>query len=228
MAAVRVRMAGMDIHELEGYYLYDTGASHHTTNQLERLQNVQEVNIPVRAHDKTYSYCKKIGTLVIKHNGKTIKHPKTLYDPSYNNLTSGQRLPDHDVKARGKIVNLFVNNELLYKIERDDNGAGWIRPDNMQEEKNVSSFEMKKGYAKETYERYGHISYDTLRTLPNFPKLEKPYPRCETCEKGKATKPPAKGQKNRTIRTTRRVERLHADLVGPITPVTPGKQIETI
>jgi len=52
VATVKIKKAGTDIHELEGYYLYDTGASHHTTNQLQRLQNIPEVNIPVRAHDK--------------------------------------------------------------------------------------------------------------------------------------------------------------------------------
>ena len=46
--------------------------------------------------------------------------------------------------------------------------------------------------AREMHERYdGHISYDALRTLPEFPKIAE-NPRCEACEKGKATKPPAK------------------------------------
>ena len=70
-------------------------------------------------------------------------------------------------------------------------------------------------------QRYGHISFDTLKTLPECPKCNHK-PRCEACEKGKATKQPAK--RDGTIRTSRPLERLHADLVGPITPTTPSTQ----
>jgi hypothetical protein len=77
----------------------------------------------------------------------------------------------------------------------------------------------------ELHERYGHISFDTLKALPKCPKINiKNKPRCKACEKGKATKPVAKDYQKRApkIRTSRPLERLHADLVGPIYPVTPG------
>jgi len=41
----------------------------------------------------------------------------------------------------------------------------------------------------ELHERYGHISYDTPKNLPEYPKNAGIPPRCEACEKGKATKP---------------------------------------
>jgi len=59
-------------------------------------------------------------------------------------------------------------------MERDDDPAGWIQPDNMQEKKNVMSLAGKREYAKETHGRYGYISYDTLRTLPNSQNSRNP------------------------------------------------------
>jgi len=73
------------------------------------------------------------------------------------------------------------------------------------------------------HERYGHISYDTLRTLPEFLKNKKEKIRCEACEKGKATKPPSPKQPPQS-RATKLLERIHVDLIGPIDTPTPGKQ----
>jgi hypothetical protein len=73
---------------------------------------------------------------------------------------------------------------------------------------------------KELHERYGHISYDTLRSLPECPNFEGK-PRWDACEKGKAAKPPTL-PRMQPIRISRVLERLHCDLVGPINPITPG------
>jgi hypothetical protein len=53
---------------LTGEYQYDTGTTHHTTNEFRRLSEVEEVNIEVGAHDGTKSICKKRGTLTFRHN----------------------------------------------------------------------------------------------------------------------------------------------------------------
>ena len=73
----------------EGWFQYHTGTSHHTTNNLSLLTNVQSINIPVEAHDGTKSICRTKGTLEFVHNGKLLKHEECLYDPSYSNLISG-------------------------------------------------------------------------------------------------------------------------------------------
>ena len=78
----------------------------------------------------------------------------------------------------------------------------------------------------ELHERYGHISFDTLKNPPEHPKSSTTPPRCEACEKGKATKPPALQSKVGPIRTTKLFERIHCDLVGPIKPPTLGKQYQ--
>ena len=90
----------------------------------------------------------------------------------------------------------------------------------MEEERDgtIGNLKGRKGEAREIYERYGHISCDTLKNLPNFPKIDKQYPRCEACEKGTTRKPQAKPQGKNTIRISRRLERHHADLVGPNPP----------
>jgi hypothetical protein len=78
----------------------------------------------------------------------------------------------------------------------------------------------------EFHERHGHISFDTLQSLPERPKVYTK-PRCEACEKGKTKSPPKNHQKKAPkIRITRAPERLHSDLVGPIKPITPSSQLK--
>ena len=81
---------------------------------------------------------------------------------------------------------------------------------------------------KELHERYGHISFDTLKNLPKYPKgsITGNPPRCEACEKEKATKPPALQSTVGPIRTIKSLERIYCDLVGPIKPPTLAKQYQ--
>ena len=226
ISQIRVRSAGTTFHESMGLFMYDTGASHSTTNNRALLTDIKRVNLSVKGHDGQKTTCDTIGTMTLRHNGRNIHHEETLFHPSYSNLVSGQRLPPHtmivdettaEIKLKGK-------RGTLYKMIRDEDGGTWIKPDNEKTQgTNINNVEV----AREIHERYGHISYDTLSTLPQFPKIPKELrPRCEPCEKGKATKPPARDQdkKGRKIRTKQPLERLHADLVGPITPVTPRTQ----
>ena len=104
-------------------------------------------------------------------------------------------------------------------MDVDHQGGLWIK--NTEGRINHTNVEV----IKDLHERYGHISFDTLSTLPEYPKGHNIKPWCKACEKGKATKPPSLKQlSNQAIRTSRPLKRLHADLVGPIEPVTPGNQ----
>jgi transposase InsO family protein len=215
-----------------GEYQYDTATSHHTTNELHRLHDIEEISLAVEAHDGTKSICRKRGTLIFRHNGREMKHVDTLYDPTYSNLISGQRMPDeHCLDIKKKTAELKEGNRIIYKMRKDNRGALWIRPEDKipvkaPAEKTVS---VQQSALSELHERYGHISFNTLKNLPECPKFNiKNKPRCKACEKGKATKPAAKNHQKRApkIRTSRPLERLHADLVGPIYPVTPGNQFK--
>jgi hypothetical protein len=210
---------------LTGEYQYDTGTTHHTTNEFHRLSEVEEVNIEVEAHDGTKSICKKRGTLTFRHNGREIKLKDTLYDLTYSNLISGQRITENhclEVNSEKRTAKLKIGKKVIYKMRKDLRGGLWVKPDGNKTMPVVKTFEVS-----ELHERYGHISFNTLKSLPECPKFHAK-PRCEACEKGKATKPPARNQqkKDPKIRTTRPLERIHADLIGPIKPVTPGNQFK--
>ena len=74
------------------------------------------------------------------------------------------------------------------------------------------------------HEGYGHISFNTLKSLPEGQKYRgKTVPKCEACIAGKSTKPAAKTQKTQ-IRSKQPLERLHADLIGPFTKEWLGKK----
>ena len=110
----------------------------------------------------------------------------------------------------------MIGQKMIYTMTKDSNGALWVKPDEILEKAKIY-----KSQLSELHERYGHISFETLKTLPECPSFNI-IPRCEACEQGKATKPPARNQEKACkIRTSKILERLHADLVSPIEPITP-------
>jgi hypothetical protein len=151
-----------------------------------------------------------IGTLVFRHNGREIRHQDCLYNKSYSNLFRGQRIGSHVLKVNRNGAELKLGRKIIYKMIRDTRGGLWVVPDNSMEK--VGRIEA----VKELHERYGHISYDTLRSLPECRKFEGK-PRCEACKISTAAKPRAL-PRMQPIRTSRVSERLHCDLVGPINP----------
>jgi len=80
----------------ERLYEYDTAATHYTTNEYDRLTDVQHnLQLEVLGHDGAKSVCKIIGTLVFRYNGRNIRYEQYLYDPFYSNIISGLRIPDN-------------------------------------------------------------------------------------------------------------------------------------
>jgi len=127
---------------------------------------------------------------------------------------------------KGK-VEIKVGKKILYKMDRDNTGM-WIKPENAVEDWKTAGIKRMntegEELAKELHERYGHISYNTLRTLPEYLKnVGKEKIRCKACEQGKATKPNAPKQPQEP-RSTRLMECLHVDLIGPIKPATLSKE----
>jgi hypothetical protein len=82
---------------------------------------------------------------------------------------------------------------------------------------------VQKGGFQEIHERHGHISLQTLTSLPEVAGRKIPdslY--CEACEQGKSHKPAAKNYGG--IHTTDILERLHTDRIVPIKPESRGNQ----
>jgi len=52
----------------DSYFQFDTVITHHTTNKLEALTNIQKGAWEVQGHDGTKSICRAKGTLSIIHN----------------------------------------------------------------------------------------------------------------------------------------------------------------
>jgi len=79
----------------------------------------------------------------------------------------------------------------------------------------------------ELHQTYGHISLNTILSLPEClkPSPDWKKPRYITCEAGKMIKPPSPKQ-DKTIRTSKPLARIYADLIVPIKPVTPGNQYQ--
>jgi len=173
----------------DGYFQFDTATTHYTTNNLEALTNVQFGAWEVRAHDGAKSICKAKGTLTILHNGATYHLKECLYDTTYSNLISGQRinreLSPMMLEIDGHHGSISSKKTQVFDLEIDCLGGIWIRG-----ECGPSIKKTQGETIMDLHKRYGHISFNTLKNLFEFPKSATVFPRCEACEKGKATKPP--------------------------------------
>ena len=146
-------------------------------------------------------------------------------------------MPDNFIlKGTKTSAELKTGRKVLYKMTRDENDW-WIKPDihyrdwktagikkAAERERMSPQGEDAVKLARELHERYGHISYNTLCTLPEYPKaVGKEKIRCKACEQEKATRPNTPKQPQEP-QSTRLMEWLHANLIGPIKPVTPSKE----
>ena len=202
-----------------GWYEFDTGAQAHTTNEKWRLSNIQpRRNITGFNGTTTTSECQ--GTMTMRHNGRDIILKNVQYHPRFCNLISGQKLPEFALICGKDGTQVTINKgDILYQISRDINGTMWIIP----EDTKIVTLKVNKETLQGLHERYGHISFDTLRSLPEAKNLSGTGT-CTACLKGKSTNPPSKPSPVGSIRTTRVLERIHADLIGPLSKEWLGKK----
>ena len=206
-----------------GQYEFDTGAQVHTTNELWRLTDLKPGRT-ITACNGTKTTALHEGTLRMRHNERDIVLKNVLYHPSFYNLISGQRIRgDFDIKGRGSNVNVCIHEETLYLAERDNAGTMWIKPNDQPGEVTSTYVPANKVTLMDLHERYGHISFDTLKSMPEGQKYQrKTAPKCEACIAGKSTKPPAR-KAEKPIRSKQPLEKLHADLIGPFSKEWLGK-----
>ena len=138
-------------------------------------------------------------------------------------------LDEFVISGKKKKVELRVGKKILYKMDRDAVGL-WIKPENRADNwkaigiKRMNSEGETTRQAKDLHERYRHILYNTLRTLPEYLKeIGKEKIRCRACKQGKATKPSTPKQPQEP-RSARIIERIYANLIGPIKTSTPSKE----
>ena len=211
----------------KGWYEYDTGAQTHTTNEKERLINPKPYTNGVQGHDGHITQAELIGDISLPHKGRNIILRNVLYSPHFSNLISGLRSSKTCSLTRsGTQATLMVEDKDVYQMEADQNGL-WVKPDDLKEqkEKRIVVLKVNSNKLQELHERYGHISFLTLKRLPetkDIPPEEFTKAECIACIKGKSTKPMAKS--DLAIRTQEVLERIHCDLIGPMETEWLGKK----
>ena len=158
----------------------------------------------------------------MKHNGRDIILKNVLCHPTFYNLISGQRIKGIELRNLEGLKGL-TNNEILYSVDQDAQGTMWIKPEDKPTDTYVPG---NKVSLMDLHERYGHIFFDTLKSLLEGQKYHgKTAPKCEARIAGKSTKPPVrKAEKTTRIWSEQPLERLHADLIGPFSKQWLGKK----
>ena len=195
-----------------GQYEFDSGAQVHTTNELWRLTELRPGKT-ITACNGTKTTAVYEGTLTMVHNGRQIILKNVLYHPAFYNLISGQRVPEIELRNLNGLK-VLTKGEVLYSVEQEA-GTMWIKPTDVP---------VNKVTLMDLHERYGHISFDTLKSMPEGQIYHgKAAPKCEACIAGKSVKPPAR-KAEKPIRSEQPLERLHADLIGPFAKEWLGKK----
>ena len=202
-----------------GWYEFDTGAQAHTTNERWRLTDIKlGQNITGFNGTTTTSECS--GTMTMRHGGRDIILKNVQYHPKFCNLISGQKIQNFSLISDNTGTRVQTdNNDTLYHISRGITGTMWIIP----EDTKIVTLKVNKETLQGLHERYGHISFDSLKTLPEAKGLSGTGT-CTACLKGKSTNPPSKLSPVGPIRTNRTMERIHADLIGPLSKEWLGKK----
>ena len=201
-----------------GRYEFYTGPQAHTTNEKWRLTNLKTgQNITGFNGTTTTSECS--GTMTMRHGGRVIILKGVQYHPRFCNLISGQKLQNFTLKSDQEGTRVEINNDTLYNISRGITGTLWIIPKDTK----IVTLKVNKETFQGLHEMYGHISFDTLRSLPEAKGLSRTGT-CTACLKGKSRNPSSKPSPVGPIRTTRTMERIHADIIGPLSKEWLGKK----
>ncbi|MBC8079188.1 MAG: DDE-type integrase/transposase/recombinase, partial [Gorillibacterium sp.] len=172
----------------------------------------------VKGHDGSITISPRKGIIEFKHSGRRIKLTNVLYNPTYSNLISARKHGGYTLHAEDdEPTTISIKGKTIYNVLKK-NGKLWIIPDNA----NIAATNSLKETARVLHEKYGHLGFDRLYTLPELAGIKREQLYCEACEKGKSTKPAARKQWHKGPRTTKILERVHADLIGPITPESRG------
>ena len=155
----------------------------------------------------------------MRHGGRVIILKGVQYHPRFCNLISGQKLQNFTLKSDQEGTRVEINNDTLYNISRGITGTLWIIPKDTK----IVTLKVNKETFQGLHEMYGHISFDTLRSLPEAKGLSRTGT-CTACLKGKSRNPSSKPSPVGPIRTTRTMERIHADIIGPLSKEWLGKK----
>jgi hypothetical protein len=175
------------------------GTSDHTTNQLDIMTDVQDVETRVRGHDGSVTISPKRGIIRFKHQGRSITLINVLYHPMYSNLISASRHPGYTLVAEeNKLATISINGKVIYNntIEK---GKLRIIPDNERKIFIINSDQN----VKELHKRYGHLSFNAIYSLPEMKNVKRNMIYCEACEQGKSTKSVAQNHGQKGVRTTK-------------------------
>ena len=204
-----------------GWYEFDTGAQAHTTNEKWRLTELKPgQDITGFNGVTTTSECS--GTMTMRHGGRDIILKNVQYHPKFCNLISGQKLQNFSLISDNNGTRVQTDkDDTLYHISRGINGTMWIVP----EDTKIVTLRINKETLQSLHERYGHISFDTLKSLPEAKGISGPGTgTCTACLKSKSVNPSSKTSPVGQIRTTKVLERIHADLIGPLSKRWLGKK----
>ena len=220
----------------------DSGATAHMTSDPRAIFNLKRVKANVFMGDGTPLEIKGRGELKIITNVKGKRQELTLTNVALvpelqNTLISVTKLMEHDLKIEfsKKECLIYRQNQVIASGVRENNLLrlnGSIKTHNDEQEK--MQFTKSDETSIETWHRrLGHLGYESIKELKNksmvigLEELKIPTERsmCEGCLSGRQTRKTFQKERSGQEAVGEELEVLediHSDVVGPISPSTPG------
>jgi hypothetical protein len=144
------------------------------------MSDVQDVKTRVRGHDRSATISPKRRIIRFKYQGRSITLTNILYHPMYSNLISASRHLGYTLVAEeNKSATISIKAIVIYNITIEK-GKLWIIPDN---EGKISIINSDQD-VKELHERYGHLSFNAIYSLPEMKNVKRNMIYCGACEQG--------------------------------------------
>ena len=209
-------------------WFLDSGCSNHMCGKKELFSDLDETfRETVKLGNNSCMTVMGKGNIRIRVNENTQVFTGVFYVPELkSNLLSIGQLQEKGLAIlikNGKCKVYHPNRGLIIEIKMSSNRM-FVLLDQRPSEEQICYSSLTDDSAGIWHRRYGHLSYDGLKTLQQknmvqgLPHIKPPVILCEECMLGKQARDPF--PKSSTWRATRILQLVHSDICGPIKPIS--------
>lgn len=201
------------------WWLIDSGATHHFSNNLNEMQNIQKRTVNVQLASGITLKSNNTGDVSIVDNNKRIKIIGARHVPQFKtNLFSVPAacdrgnvvvFSDKNCKIMDKNVLDLPGFDKFCKISADRTGNAYFLKPNKADYKNYTDVFTCVSQSPPWHERLGHVCAEKLSAITGKPKTNSI---CGECKLSKCTSKPHPS----TDEKFNLMDRISADILGPI------------
>ena len=203
------------------YWLYDSGAAEHITNNINILSNFKQESINLNCANGTLCKIIGYGECCLRINNHHIKLSKVLYAPMIKmNILSSIKLIQNNIKTVTELINdrvtlkIINRNKIIGAFTENNNNQIFITSELCfhKETEDINSVQKVNEESKLIWHRrLGHFYHQNIEKYLDLHNIKEPI--CVDCKIVKMKRRPH----NKNVeKSTRKLEVIHSDIIGPL------------